>query len=455
VKINRPALRPARLLPKTIGGRVFLAGGICFILLFTIAAIIAGSIWVEDRFPSDDADRALLPRAQKITTRPIVNAISRQIERYVRRKVDGLYMTTGLTLEETIARFFDERVDLTERRVYAYRLARMGTPESIAALMEVLKSAPPEHQAFMAQLIGSTGSPAGKECLVPLLDSTNEDVVAAAIRGLSAIGGDDAVERVAKFLVNEECDERIRIEAARGLGVIGSSAAHDQLTRALERLPSTDLATQILNSLGGFEFPVISQTFEQYLGAPETPGDMRVVAVEALANSTPDTVPFLVTVAGDDDDADVRASAAWAIGAHDSVKHLGPTLADLAEQEPAADVRRRLYESMLPQASIPADRLLPLVMQETDLAARIAGFNAIGRAAFGQPAVATVFDRDIVPELQQIATTPNSLNLQMRAVFALRRAQTPAAQSALSAIASSARPQIATAALNGLRPRKS
>jgi hypothetical protein len=65
--------------------------------------------------------------------------------------------------------------------------------------------------------------------------------------------------------------------------------------------------------------------------------------------------------------------------------------------------------------------------------------------------VASAFDKEIVPELLQIATAPNSLNIQMRAVFALRRAQTASAQAALAAIAESARPQVATAARNGLR----
>ena len=94
-----------------------------------------------------------------------------------------------------------------------------------------------------------------------------------------------------------------------------------------------------------------------------------------------------------------------------------------------------------------------MVQQEHDIAARVAGFNALGHAAGQQPssAVALTFDRDIVPELVRFATQPNSLNIQMRAVFALRRAQTTEAQAALAAIATTARPQIATAARNGLR----
>ena len=124
----------------------------------------------------------------------------------------------------------------------------------------------------------------------------------------------------------------------------------------------------------------------------------------------------------------------------------------MALQEPEPDVRRRLYEALQQQADIPAARILPTVLAENDIAARVAGFNALSRAA-AQPAatdVAAVFNQQIVPELIQIATNPNSFNIQMRAVFALRQAQTPAAQEALAFIAQTAPPQVATAARNGL-----
>jgi HEAT repeat protein len=180
---------------------------------------------------------------------------------------------------------------------------------------------------------------------------------------------------------------------------------------------------------------------------------MRVVATESLAFSTKEAVPFLLDLAGSDADTDVRASAAWAISAHIDDQYLGQTLTGLAEQETEADVRRRLYEAMLPQTDIPAERLLPMIKAEDDVAARVAGFNALGRAAGLQPgsAAATAFDQQIVPELIQIATSENSLNIQLRAVFALRRAQTAAAQDALGVIARSARSEVAMAAQNGLQ----
>jgi hypothetical protein len=129
-------------------------------------------------------------------------------------------------------------------------------------------------------------------------------------------------------------------------------------------------------------------------------------------------------------------------------------LTELAEVEPAAEVRRRLYEALLPQSGIPADRLARLVREEGDLATRIAGLNALA-SAFPRkidPSVVTWFDGWAVPELYEVATTPNSLNLQMRAVFALRRARTTAATAALEGIARNAVPQVATAARNGLPP---
>ena len=441
-----------RWLPKTVGGRVLFGLSLALVAFLVAVSIIVGSVWVEDRFPSDDAKRALLPRAQRLVTKPIVNALSRQIERYVRGRAEMLYMSTGLTLEETIARFLDERVDLAERRIYAYRLARVGSPECIAALLKVFQTAPPEHKASMAQLIGSTGNPAAKAWLWPLLDESDERVVMAAIQGLSAIGGEDVAARIAGILADGQRADQIRIQAALGLGTIGTPSAHAALVQGFGQAPSNDLATQILNSLGRFEFSTVADTFGQYLAAPDTPAEMRIVSVEALANSSTEAVPFLLRLAEGDADADVRASAAWAMSAHDMVNDLGPALTDLAEREPDADVRRRLYEALLPQAGIPAERLLPIVRAEDDIAARVAGFNAVGRAAHQQPSslLAATFDNEIAPELVRIATTPNSLNIQMRAVFALRHAQTLAAQAALAVIANNARPQVATAARNGL-----
>jgi hypothetical protein len=240
------------------------------------------------------------------------------------------------------------------------------------------------------------------------------------------------------------------------LGTIGTAEAQQVLTQNLRHTTSHDLAGGILNSLGRFDFPAVADTFEQYVRAADTPSSLRVAAVEALAESSADAAPFLLSLASQEENAEVRAAAAWAISNHQTVDELGSVLADLVDQEPSADVRRRLYEALLPQAEIPLEQLWLKVKSEEDLAARVAGYNTLGRGISQSPgsAWALAFDQEIVPELLRIATEPNSVNLQMRAVFALRRAQTSAAQTALGMIAQSQYTSVAIAARNGLRPPK-
>jgi HEAT repeats len=438
-------------LPKISNGRVILGLSLLVAALFGLAGFVVFSIWIEDRFPSVDAKRALLPAAQRLVTKPVVDSLSRQIQRHIRIRAEAPFMYGWLSLDETIARFLDERVDLAERRLYAYRLAREGSPAAVAALLKVFRTALPEDKAFMVQLVGSTGNPAAKSWLWLLLDDVDPRVVAAAINGLSSIGGDDVTGRLVQILNDNQRSDEIRIEAASGLGTIRSDVARQALIEALGRSESNELAAEILNNLGRFEFSTVADTFQEYL-APQTTNGKRVAAAEALAFSSREAVPLLLNVAQGDSDVEVRASAAWAISAHSTVTELGPSLTDLVENERSADVRRRLYEALLPQKEIPADRLLPIVKTEQDIAARVAGFNAIGRATRQQPttAAAAVFDQEIVAELLAIATTPNTLNIQMRAVFALRTAQTTASQDALRTIADTATAQVATAAHNGL-----
>ena len=335
---------------------------------------------------------------------------------------------------------------------FAHGLAPADSAEFITALLKILETASPEEKAFVAQLAGRSGHPAAKIILWPWLEDADEHVVMATIQGLSAIGGDDVTDRIAGVISDNQRSDHIRVAAALGLGKIATPAGLRALVDTLSRAPSNELATQILSSLGGFEFPTVASTFEQYLGAAGTPSGLRVAAIEALSKSSAEAAPFLLRFAGNDGDADVRASAAWAISAQAMVKDLGPTLCDLAAREPIPEVRQRLYKALLPQDVIPAERLLPLVQAEKEVSARVAGFNTIGRAVYQAPnsAVRAQFDEQIVPELVQIATKPNSLNIQMRAVFALRRARTPAARAALTMIAYTARPQIATAARHGL-----
>jgi HEAT repeat protein len=309
----------------------------------------------------------------------------------------------------------------------------------------------------MAALIGKTNNPAAKAWLRPLLDDTHAEVVIGALKGLSLIGGEDVTSWAAEILGDGGRGESVRIAAAVALGTIHTPASRDALAAAFAGMPGEEIATEILNGLGRYPFGEVAPVFQDLLAAPDAPEDLRATAVEALALSTREAVPFLLDRAGGDGSEDVRAMAAWAISAHEDETRLGAQLTAMAEKEAEPDVRRRLYEALLPQAEIPAARLLPKVMAEEDPAARIAGFNALGRAARLAPTSpeAADFDSRVVPELQRAASGTNSMNLRMRAVFGLRRAGTPAAVQALQSLSGHSDKTIATAASNGLRAASS
>ena len=458
--MNPTTQHPTQPKPTTVRRWMFRLFGAGFAILTLVVAIMVFSMWLESKYPAgnDDATgRTYTDQVRRTVTKPVTAAIGRQVDKIIRARIGYIRSSTGLTLEEVIARFLDERTDLVERGRCAYRLAHAGSPEAIAALLKVFRTAPPEQKMFLAQLISSTGNRSVKDWFLPLLNDPDDQVVRGAIRGLSAMGTDEVTPQLAGILADPNRSESVRIEAASGLGNIGTDAARDVLATAFTSVKEDEVATQILNSLGRFPFSQVASLFSEYLSAPDTPAAMRVTAVEALAYSTKDAAPFLLGIAGNDADADVRASSAWAISLHSLAQNLAPSLTGMAQNETDPDVRRRLYEALLPQANIPAAQLLPTVLAEENIAARVAGFNAIGRAIAQTPAgdITGTFDKQIVPELVVIATSPNSLNIQLRAVFALRQAPTAAAQDALAVIANTARSEVAAAARGGLRVRTS
>lgn len=436
--------------------RIVLALGFDAAVLALGVLLVGGSIWVESKYVFEPSQSRLIEKVRELATKPIAAAVGNQVQQQLRKRLHsrnegGL---ADLGVKANIAGLLNENLSPQLRGVYAYRLARLGTPEALAALLRVFQTAPAQHKPFLAQLLGSTGNPKFKDWLLPLLNDPDEKLAAAAIRGLGTIGGEDIETKLAQILSESNRTDNIRLEAASGLASIGSTAACDALIHAFPEFAKTDSALDLLKILGQFPFPEISPTFTDLLASLETSPQTRVAAVEALAESSSEAVPFLLNLATNNKDSDVRESAVWAISMHGQ-PGLGPTLAELALREPDADVRRRFYEAMTPQPEVPGNALAPRVLAETDIAARVAGFNALAAAAAQSrsSSLDAMFDDQIVPELQQIAISPNSLNIQMRAVFALRRSGSARAQQALTVIAranSSTPTQVIAAAQHGL-----
>lgn len=277
-----------------------------------------------------------------------------------------------------------------------------------------------------------------------------------SVRILAVIGGDANTGTLMQIISDTTMPQALRVEAALGLGTIGSPEAGDALVAAFGMFSAPEIHEQLLDALGHFPFGQIEDTWKQYLAAPDTPDHLRVAAVEALSNSTPESVEFLKTLAAADRDPNVREEAAWAISVQGKNGPLGPELARMAVIEPEPDVRRRLYEALLTQAENPAETLLPTIREETDIAARVAGFNALANAVKrgSSSGLVSEFDGRIVRELTDIALSSNTLNVRMRAVFALRRSETASAMEALRVISTTQNTKIAQAAAHGLRASK-
>jgi HEAT repeat protein len=294
------------------------------------------------------------------------------------------------------------------------------------------------------------------DAALALLETGKAADARRAVRELAVIGGDANTGRLDGIVKDAALSKDLRLEAALGLGIIGTPRAADALIDAFATFSDPQTQEQLLEPLGRFPFPQIEATWREFLADPNTSNQLRVAAVDALSNSSPESLPFLKTLAASDRDPKVREMSAWAISVQGQNGSLGPELARMTTSEREPDVRRRLYEALLAQAANPAESLLPQIRNETDIAARMAGFNAVGDAVKrnATPGLTATFNAHIVPELTQVALSSESLNIRMRAVFALRRADTPAARQALLEISQTQTPQIASAASHGLKASK-
>ena len=390
----------------------------------------------------------------------------------------------------------------SERLESARQLALLGSPSARRILMDVFLSETRENQLALARMLTRTDKNAFQDALIKTLETGTDAEAASVIRALAVVGGEENFARLgdimndpgwpdrlrgeaaqallqtgadrprdlairgmaaigteaetgslAAILHNPEWPQSLRVQAAVSLGKIATPRAGDELIAAFSEFSDTDVQEVLLGSLGHFPFAQIAETWKTFLADPSTPSGLRAAAAEALSNSSADAVPFLESLASADREADVREMAAWALSTQAPGGALGSKIAQMLPLEPEPDVRRRLYESLLVQAENPSESVLQVIEQEDDPAARVAAMNAAGDAVGRKQSssLAATFDSQMVPELQAVALGNSSPNLRMRAVFALRRAGTPAALTALANISQTTAPEIATAARNGLQ----
>jgi HEAT repeat protein len=299
-----------------------------------------------------------------------------------------------------------------------------------------------------------------REAALGLVRHGDSDHAKYGLRSLGVLGTDEDARVLAGFLRQGALSAGLREVAALSLADTGREGAARVLFDVFkdagqwqDREAAEAFQKTLLDAAGGLPFAATENHFRAVIESPSVPGSVRAAAAEALGRSTSDSLPFLLQVAAGDSNPEVREMAAWAISNQGSFEGGGEALAGMTRRETDSAVRTRLYEAMLAQEDNPSAKLIPVIASEEDDEARIAAWNALGDAVSKSPeeSLKSHFDSVVVPRLVAEASGTRSLNLRMRSVFALRRAQTPESLRALESLSISSTPEIATAAANGLR----
>lgn len=354
---------------------------------------------------------------------------------------------------ELIARLLDANLPAKEQREAGWALARLGSDEAIAALKAALRNSPSYLKAAIAEGLGESPHPEARAILLDLLKTGDEITARGAIRGFGLRGDAGAATILSEVLFDVHQPESLRTESALSLGDIRQPEALAALTRAATEVRDPVIAEGALDGLGRRPVAETDEFFRAYLGAPDQPLKLKVVALEALGNAEGDVTPLLLSYAAEPN-PDLRAAAAWALNLADTPGDLGPQLLDWLKQETKPEVRARLYRALASQDVYDASAVLALSQRESNPAARLASLDLLAEACrfTKSPDVLSYFGQTALPELKNTALMNDNPESRLSAVMALQRAETPQADNALQDIArNSADPKVIEAAQAALR----
>jgi len=360
----------------------------------------------------------------------------------------------GLDEAGLVARLLDPATPAPQLRADAWRLAqRYDSPSAAAALWQVLAQGSADQRAAAAEALGKAALPGALQTLEQLLADPDGKVRRGALSGLARMEQGEATALLRRVLADPLTPPDLRAYSAGLLGDAGSAAGLQALKAAAAQPLEEDTLAAVIDGLGNYRFRDTAEVFRGILADPSRDVLFKAEAVEALARSDADALPFLLETAATGADPEVRAAAAWAAGASPHGGGLGQQLTGLLRQEADSEVRRRLYESIMRQRNIGSPDSLEQAYAESDPATRIAGANALAvairREGPASPAAAR-FGTEQIPDLVAAALGDGERNLRYRAVFALSRAGSADAVAALQAIAAHADPEIAGLATRGL-----
>lgn len=324
-------------------------------------------------------------------------------------------------------------IPLGQRHKVAEALAENGSEPALAVLKQAFAAGPENLRVAIAESLGRCASPECADWLQALLQDSDTQVARGAARALSTQDTPESAGALVRLLGDPNTDPELRLEVAASLGSLTQPGVLQALADAARTTEDPDLAQAVLNALGQRDFAETESFFKEYLQTPGLSSELRVAAVEALAQAQGDPNALLLSLAADPD-AEVRAAAAWALSTTDSTGTAGAQILSLLGKETDPDVRLRLYQALGNQEGFDSAAALAMVQQETNPSARVAGLDLLAKLLRDNPTapLQTYFNTTGIAELKQIALSGQNYDDRQTAILALTRAHTPEAMAALN-----------------------
>ena len=355
--------------------------------------------------------------------------------------ITGQSALEELSEKELLSILSDRDASPEVHRRAAWSLAKNGSEEILNKLEKVLltEDVSGRLKASIVEGLGYSSEPRAKEILLSALEDEDDIVVRGAIRGLSAIGDEDAISTFSHIVNSTDVSENVIAEAAIGLGKIEGPDAYKALISVYHNAEEANndvLKNDIIAALGHRDIAETGEFFQKLLDESASDPSLRLAAIEAIEDARGNTTSFLLNTLNDED-SEVRAEAAWALALAEEPGDIAGTLQSQLTIEEDAEVRKRLYQALGNQENADIEAIAGYVYEEPDMAARLAGYDLLAKnmGSSEKAGIEAQFEKTAISELQGIALSDEGLDFKLSAVTTLKRAGTVDALRALEDIA--------------------
>ncbi len=359
------------------------------------------------------------------------------------------------TVAQLLAQLNDSTAPIQARRAAGRALARIASHQVLDAAKTALGNAvlPSQIKAAIAEGLGENSLPEARAALESLLAEKDEIVARGAVRGLALRDDAGAVDTLLKLLSDGQRPKSVRTEAALALGDMNQPSATPALLKAMSEIQDEGIAEFILEGLGQKPLSETEEFFRNYLSTQNFSSDLRVAAVEALANAQGDPTTLLMKYAADTD-PEVRMAAGFSLASTDQQGSAGGALLDLLERETDAEVRAKFYQALGNQADTDFAKAFALVKNEADATAKLAGMNLLAQSLKTSREITDYFNQTGLAELKSVALQSERLHDRLSATTTLRKLNSAESLAALQELAGqSTDPKVVEAANSALQAR--